>query len=1153
MNFSTSMKVTHFIFLSIFMLLLFFSSSVFSATYSVQTTTYAWDTATTDVVWDQTSTSYPKDDDKQVVNIGFTFPFAGVNYTQVRILTNGILQFGADQNFHQVFTNAVLPAATGDRLIIPYWDDLNPGGTVRYSTLGSAPNRRFVVAWEGVPAYPSTGSYTFQVAIYENGNFTFQYGVGNADGASATIGVEVDDTDFTQYSFNTVAVAAGTALLFTAQAATASYGMEQTAWSGAGSVTDDIGAFNGSPLGSAVPLLPSAATPPNTCRAMSVPVNTTTTTDAINTGIDVNTSIGNRGTISFWYRHRAVWNDGTLRMLFDASRNGGASDATDKNFYLVKQTDGSLRFALEDSADKKTVALTPAQTFAANSWVHVAVQWDFPASRVRIFLNGVLQATSSTAVNGTLGDTDTLYIGDARNDIANMSGTTNYTNNSANGEIDEVRIYNYARSPDSNFSRPCPTLNDYSIAHSGTGITCAAEPITISARNASGLAFIPSAGTIVTLTPNAAPTTWAGGNTYTFTGTESSFVKYLQRVTPGTININLIDNNSKIESPSFDPSITFVDTALKFYGSTGLIAMPNQVASVVDNAPVLKAIRTDTLTGACVAQVTGVKSTRLAYECRNPTSCVAGQVLNVNGTAIQSNANAAAIVYSSQNLTFDATGTASIPFSYTDVGQVKLHAQLALPASGSDPAITLSGSSNDFVVRPYTLAVSSVLTAAGGANPGGTSASGAAAGFVSAGTTFQVKVEARNSAGNRTPNFGNETVSENNITLTPQSLVYPAGGTLTAISGATGFSATTPTGTFLNSSVAWNQVGSITLRPTLADNDYLAAGNISAFTDSGTIGRFYPDHFALISSSTANSCGTFSYMSQPAVSMSYLVQAQSLTNTVLTNYGTTYGTQATPSYVAENADGANGAILSPRVVATASASWVSGEMNFSSVLNSINRQSVNSAPDGPFASLRLGLDLVDTFDARSLQGKNMNASTSGACSAGCSAITLGGLLNLRYGRLRLDDAFGPETVKLPVNFVTEYWTGNYFALNASDSCTLVPRAAVTYLKGGLGGTLATDANRTVALSSGTTTGMYVGLNAVGIPFSAGSVDHYFSTPTAAGMGEFTVGIDLSTLTWLRYDWNQDGNYADTLIPPAHFSFGSYRGNDRIIYWREKLQ
>ena len=92
--------------------------------------------------------------------IGFSFEFGGVDYTQVRVLANGALLFGADQGFHKDYTNEALAITNSlngpgfeepaDRVIAPYWDDLEPsnGGTVRYDTFGTAPDRRMVISWE---------------------------------------------------------------------------------------------------------------------------------------------------------------------------------------------------------------------------------------------------------------------------------------------------------------------------------------------------------------------------------------------------------------------------------------------------------------------------------------------------------------------------------------------------------------------------------------------------------------------------------------------------------------------------------------------------------------------------------------------------------------------------------------------------------------------------------------------------------------------------------------------------------------------------------------------------------------------------------------------------------------------------------------------
>jgi MSHA biogenesis protein MshQ len=663
-----------------------------------------------------------------------------------------------------------------------------------------------------------------------------------------------------------------------------------------------------------------------------------------------------------------------------------------------------------------------------------------------------------------------------------------------------------------------------------------------------GSPIAPPSGTNVTLSTTPATATWVGGNTYSFNGSTSTFVKYLQQTTPATLTMGVTDGTN-----TGSKTISFVDSALKFYGdSSGLATIPNQFAGQVNNSPVLKAIRTDTVTGACVAQVTGIRSVDLAYECVNPTTCIAGQVFSVNGTSIKSNAKSAAIVYSSQNLTFDSTGTASIPVNYSDVGQVTLYGQLSLPATTNDPSKTLIGTSNSFVVKPYTLVVSSARTTTGGANPGGTSLAGTNQGFVAAGTPFQVRVEARKFPGTATtditPNFGRETTSESDIKLFAASLVYPSGGTLTSLSGTTAFSAATPTGTWLNGGVVWDQAGSLTIRPELTDSDYLTAGDIAVKTPSGTIGRFYPDHYRLESSALTNSCGSFSYMGQ-ALSLTYSLKAESTAGTLLTNYGVNYAT-TTPTYVAENADDGNGVIqgLAARFSSGTPPVWTSGVFNLATTVAGFARKSPSSVPDGPFSDVKIGIAMSDTFDFRSLQALDMNSATAGACGASCNAKQLGSSLNMRYGRLRLDDAFGPETFPLLVNFATEYWTGNHFSLNTNDSCTQIPRSAIIYPAG----SILVDANRTVSLAGGSTLGTYANLTATYVGFNAGTSGQQFTSPNGA-TGRFVVGVDLTTIPWLRFDWNQDGDYSDLLLPNANFEFGTYRGNDRIIYWRERLQ
>lgn len=432
----------------LFLFVLLWGRSAFAVYLFDDTVPFVWDTsATTDVVWEQVDTDFPIDDDKELVNIGFTFVLGGAAYTQVRILSNGALHFGANQGFHKDYTNEALPITgvidgpgfeePADRVILPYWDDLEPsqGGTVRYGVAGSAPNRRFVVTWENLPHYPNVGAYTVQAILFENGTFKFQYGPGDANGSSATIGVEVDNSDFTQYSFNNDgAVGNGSAILFfepPPPPVLAYYPMEEPAWSGAaGEVTDASGNGNdGTAVGNA-----QTSAQGYLCRGAEIPFNTShAVRDAVNTGVDVDDDIGNRGTISFWYRSNANWSGGGDRLLFDASTRV-FNNNNDKYFALVLLNSGVLRFALEDSSDTDFQALTGANTFAADEWVHVAVTWDLPADRMVIFVNGTQAGQMTSNTSGSLGDVGPLYIGDSSSSYFGVG-------NSANGVIDEMRIY----------------------------------------------------------------------------------------------------------------------------------------------------------------------------------------------------------------------------------------------------------------------------------------------------------------------------------------------------------------------------------------------------------------------------------------------------------------------------------------------------------------------------------------------------------------------------------------------------------------------------------------------------------------------------------------------------------------------------------------
>ncbi|HEY3312819.1 MAG TPA: S8 family serine peptidase [Anaerolineales bacterium] len=154
------------------------------------------------------------------VSMPFTFTFGNVAYANLTVSANGYLTFGGDGSLSD---NFIIPSiAQPNNFIAPFWDDLNPsaGGVIAQATLGTAPNREFVIEWNRIPRFSVPNSaLTFEVVLFEGtGQILLQYkdlsGAGS-DGSSATIGVEfAAGRDGTEFSYNKPgAVTPGTALL----------------------------------------------------------------------------------------------------------------------------------------------------------------------------------------------------------------------------------------------------------------------------------------------------------------------------------------------------------------------------------------------------------------------------------------------------------------------------------------------------------------------------------------------------------------------------------------------------------------------------------------------------------------------------------------------------------------------------------------------------------------------------------------------------------------------------------------------------------------------------------------------------------------------------------------------------------------------------
>ena len=186
---------------------------------------YTWDDAAT-YAWIGTSggTSITLRDEDWAgpFNVGFTFRFYDQGYTQFYVDANGYIGFDTTQTASYYVNTSPPSVRQPNNLIAPFWDDLNPssGGTVRYRTFGSSPNRYLVVEWSGVPLYYRPAeAQTFQVILYEGSNdIKFQYPNNRqgeyGDTRSATVGIEnADGTIGLEYPY-LIPVSVNRAVLF---------------------------------------------------------------------------------------------------------------------------------------------------------------------------------------------------------------------------------------------------------------------------------------------------------------------------------------------------------------------------------------------------------------------------------------------------------------------------------------------------------------------------------------------------------------------------------------------------------------------------------------------------------------------------------------------------------------------------------------------------------------------------------------------------------------------------------------------------------------------------------------------------------------------------------------------------------------------------
>lgn len=138
-----------------------------------------------------------------VTALPFTVNFAGTNYTQFTVSSNGLMRLGGTAITSDA-TNS-LAGGTNDPKLAVYWDDLavSSSGGIGFITTGVSPNRKMIVQFRLNTPKAGTTVSTMQIWIYETSNIIqFVYGTIPSNTTGASVGLSTSNTAYISCSPN---------------------------------------------------------------------------------------------------------------------------------------------------------------------------------------------------------------------------------------------------------------------------------------------------------------------------------------------------------------------------------------------------------------------------------------------------------------------------------------------------------------------------------------------------------------------------------------------------------------------------------------------------------------------------------------------------------------------------------------------------------------------------------------------------------------------------------------------------------------------------------------------------------------------------------------------------------------------------------------
>lgn len=906
--------------------------------------------------------------------------------------------------------------------------------------------------------------------------------------------------------------------------------------------------------------------------------------DGINDYIEVPSTFENLQTsftISAWINPKNL--DRGSRIFADDQNNQRGYA-----FSLGDPGSGKLRFY---SRGVNPISVdTLSAVIATDEWTFVTAVHNSENKTRQIYVNGVAQRVTG-------GDDINTYSGTwgIDNGPASIGGETDSgeTNNRFTGAIDEVNIFKKVLTADEintlmAETRPCTSTSPYiDIDINGdTGSTCVAKPIKIRACQDAACNNLMSNYTgEVTLSTSRNHGDWSasatsqgtinnttsddGAATYTFDSADNGVVELdFSNTHAETITFSAIDNASGESDTSEE--ITFSDNTFVFdYGlepesdiTSIHVAGRNELMNIA-------LYRRDVDVCGINTNYQGNKAVKISLN-RDIALDPNGNAPKINSISIPEEPST---VF---NLAFTA-GVATFNLTTDDVGKYEVD---IVDDTGLFSDQDITGQSETIVTRPFAFDINIAD------NPGASDADGDA--FLAAGETFQVTVRAvawdseddtnndgqpnvipDDDPGTNNDLSNNFTVEsfETSLTLTGYE-VLPNLGSTNILENGSEFCTQCQINNFnlgegTSGNIYYDNVGIIEIEAEL--NDYLGSGH-NIYGQSSYVGRFIPDRFEIKNDAengsdivdgslqaSTNNTNSFVYTGQLTsdgtgeiiynLQPNFTIQAKSAIGTITSNYtGDFY--KLTPASITRElptADSEQNGLNGNKVAIEAVLEDLSLRQSADDITITFNEndhfiytREANSLI-APFqAEIPLTIcSIIDSDGVETIPLIPNEEESEDEEQDTCNLLTLKPTgLYIHFGRWFINNTFGPETSNLPMPMAIQHWNGTNFITNQLDNTT----------------SFDADNNDNITISNND---LSIGANDVtgnGLFTNGMSQDLIILAPNALP-NRGSISIEYSVPAWLQFDWNaEDGTYDDN--PDGQATFGLFRGNDRIINWRE---